>query len=103
MLTKLAQKWLRYKQERLRKKQLATIEKEKIIVYQNYQMLLKFIEIMNKRVLINRQQKKAFWSRVQHGEPLVEEWIQKAMKAYAPKAEVKEEGKEETKETEQNK
>jgi len=98
MLTKIAQWWLKKKQEQQKKKALSKMEKERIIVYQNYYNLLQFVKMMKKQVLVNRDLRKAFWSRVQHGEPLVEEYIKKAMEYYSPK---KEESKLETKKEEQ--
>ena len=88
MLTKFAQWWLKKKQEQMRKQALNNMEKERIIIYQNYQNLLRFIEIMNKQVLVNRHAKRVFWSQVEHGKPILEEYIKEAMSHYKSKLKI---------------
>lgn len=72
------QKFIRKQQQEQLKKQ----SKERVEVIQKLQLLYGFVKELNTKLIPNRKQRKAFWSKVRTGEPVLENTINNLVEQY---------------------
>ena len=89
IITKLSQWWLTRQQAKQQKKQAKIQDKTTMQIYQNLKQLYHFVKWLNKEGLGNRHQRKAFWSKIKTGEPLLEKTLQNLIDKYAGRVESK--------------
>ena len=93
IITQLSQWWLTRQQTKQQKKQVKAQDQTTIQVYKNLKQLYHFVKWLNTKGLGNRHQRKAFWSKIKNGEPLLEKTLQNLIKKYAEQVEPKEKKK----------
>lgn len=83
LLEKLSRWYLTRAVNKQKKKNLSEQDKKNLEVYKEFQKLYAFVKEVNTKIIQNRAQRKEFWRKVQNGEPLVENTIQRVIDHYA--------------------
>jgi len=71
-------------QKRQKNVKLDEKEEKRKEIYKNMRFLYQFVNWLNKEGLPNRSARKAFWHRVSHGEPVLEQTVDNFIEKYKP-------------------